>query len=159
MKRSILILVALLVSLAIVGCNQQNTISMANYELSDFEVNNYPDASMAIIGGSVSPKGLSLELNYYGEDEGLTGTWFTLFMFEENEWKALPYIIDGNVTWATIAYVIEKNHSSEMSIDWKWLYGELTSGRYLIVKEFTNHPESGDDDDYYLACEFSFMVS
>jgi len=67
----------------------------------------------------------------------------------------LPYVVEGNIGWTTIAYIVEKNRASEMSIDWEWLYGELPTGRYLIVKEFINHRGPGENDQYYLACEFT----
>lgn len=54
-----------------------------------------------------------------------------------------------------LAYIVEKNHSSEMMVGWEWLYGELPEGRYLIVKQFTNHRAPGDNDNFYLACEFT----
>jgi hypothetical protein len=42
-----------------------------------------------------------------------------------------------------------------MEINWENLYGDLSSGRYLIVKQFDNREEPGEVDMYYLACEFS----
>ena len=156
LRRIILLVVAFLEVIVLFGCNDQNTVvSMKNYELTEFEVNIYSDASMVIVDESVSSKGLSLEFHYYGEYEGLTGTWYTLFLFDENEWDELSYIIDENVGWNSIAFVVEKNRVSEVSIDWEWLYGELPAGRYLIVKKFLNHRGLGENDQYYLACEFT----
>jgi len=138
------------------GCNDHNAvISMKSYELTEYEVNIYSDASMAIVDESVTSKGLSLEFRYGGEDEGLTGTWYALFLYDGNKWNQLPDIVDGDVGWISIAYVVKKNRASELSIDWEWLYGELPAGRYLIVKGFINHRSPGDNDQYYLACEFT----
>jgi len=156
MRRAIFLFVILLEALVLSGCSGQNTVvSMKNYELTEFEVNIYSDAGMVIVDESVTNKGLSLEFHYYGEDEGLTGTWYILFLYDGNEWNKVPDIVDGNIGWTTIAYIVEKNRASELSIDWEWLYGELPTGRYLIVKEFINHRSPGDNDQYYLACEFT----
>jgi len=57
--------------------------------------------------------------------------------------------------WTSEAYIVEKNKTSEMQVNWDWLYGELSTGRYLIVKQFINHREPGDYDIYYLASEFT----
>ncbi len=57
--------------------------------------------------------------------------------------------------WPMIAYIVEKDQASQMSIDWEWLYGDLSTGRYLIVKQFMNRRGPGDYDEYYLACEFT----
>jgi hypothetical protein len=156
MKRIVLLFVAFLVAFVLSGCNNQNTtITMMSYEIAEYEVNNYFDASMLIVTDSITNKGLSLELNYYGKDEGITGPWYTILLYEDNQWNELPYVVDGDVGWNLPAYPVEKNHSYEMAIDWEWLYGELSAGRYLIVKQFTNHRDSGDNDKYYLACEFT----
>lgn len=156
MKKVLVLIVVLLISISLLGCNNQNThTTMLSYELDEYEVNNYSDASMVIVDETISSKGLNLEFYYYGEDQGQTGSWYSLFVYTDNEWNAVSYIIDDNVAWTMIAYIVENNKASEMSIDWEWLYGELSTGRYLIVKEFTNHRGPGDNDNYYLACEFT----
>ncbi|MDA3931199.1 MAG: hypothetical protein PF513_00525 [Tenericutes bacterium] len=131
------------------------TTTMMSYELDEYDVNDYSDASMVISDESITSKGLLLELNYYGEDEGTTGAWFTIFHFKDNDWNELSYIRDGEVNWTMIAYIVEKNQGSQISTNWEWLYGELSTGRYLIVKRFINHLGPGDYDEYYLACEFT----
>jgi hypothetical protein len=156
LRRILILFVVLFEAIVLSGCNDQNTVvSMKNYEVLEYEINTYSDAGMVIVDESVSSKGLSLEFHYYGEDEGVTGTWYTLFLFDGNEWDELSYIIDGNVGWDLIAYIVKKNRASEMSIDWEWLYGELPAGRYLIVKEFINDHGLGENEKHYLACEFT----
>jgi len=156
MKKILVLLVVVFISILLSGCNNENTkITMMSYEIDEYEVNNYSDASMVILDESITSKGLTLEFNYYGEDEGTTGTWYTIFIYEDDEWNELPYIVDGDIFWTMIAYIVEKNQASQMSIDWEWLYGELSAGRYLIVKQFSNHRGPGDFDHYYLACEFT----
>ncbi|MBI9008575.1 MAG: hypothetical protein JEZ05_00965 [Tenericutes bacterium] len=154
MKR-ILLLFVMLVLFALSACNSQNTRTMINYELDEYVVNNYLDASMVIVEESITNKGLTLELRYYGKDEGLTGSWYTLFVYEDSEWNELANIVDGDVAWTMIAYSVEKNRAKEISTDWEWLYGELSIGKYLIIKQFTNHRDAGDNDNYYLGCEFT----
>ncbi len=156
MKKIFVLLAVVFISIALLGCNKQTpTITMMSYEINEYEVNNYSDASMVISDESITSKGLLLEFNYYGEDDGTTGTWYTIFLYEDNEWNELPYIIDGNIGWNLIAYIVEKNQDSKMSINWEWLYGDLLTGRYLIVKQFMNRRGPGDFDNYYLACEFT----
>jgi len=156
MKKIVSLFIVFLVAFVLSGCNSQNTtISMMSYELDEYAVNNYSDASMVILDESITNKGLSLEFNYDGEDKGTVGAWYTIFLYEDNEWNELSYIIDGDIAWNMIAYIVEKNRASELSINWEWLYGELSSGRYLIVEQFTNHRGPGDYDNYYLACEFT----
>jgi len=155
-KRMLLFFFVILEALVFLGCNNQNTyFTMEEYESTPYEVNNYSDAAMVIVEDSVTNTGLTLKLYYYGEDEGTTGTWYTLFVFNGSEWEELPDIADGNVAWYSIAYVVEKNHPCELKINWEWLFGELPPGRYLVVKEFHNSRGPGDYDEYNLACEFT----
>lgn len=155
MKKILVLFVVVFISIALSGCNSQNTITMMSYEIDEYEVNNFSDASMVILDDSISSMGLTLELNYYGEDEGTTGAWYSIYIYEDSNWNELSYAIDDNVMWPMIAYIIEKNHASQMSIDWEWLYGDLSTGRYLIVKQFMDRRGPGDYDEYYLACEFT----
>ena len=156
MKRIILLFVVSLSVIVLLGC-ANTPVTMINYEIEGLVVNNYTDAAMVIVDGSVTNTGLAIELYYYGEDEGMTGTWYSLYIYDNNEWNELPYIVDGNVAWATIAYMVEKNHAAEMKVDWEWLYGQLSPGRYLILKGFMNFREAGDYDNYVLACEFTLQ--
>jgi hypothetical protein len=157
MKKILIFLIALLLTIIFTGCNNQNTISMISYEIDEYEVNDYSDANMTIIEETISNKELTIELNYFGKDEGRTGAWYTIFVYEENEWNEMSYIIDGNIGWVMIAYIVKNNQASQMSINWEWLYGELSTGRYLIVKQFTNYRGPDDFDNYYLACEFTII--
>jgi len=138
------------------GCvSQNNVISMMDYEINGYEVNNYANASMEVVDSSISNQGLTVLFNYSGDNNGSTGSWFSLFYYEDNVWKDPQYIVDEDVMWTSEAYIVEKNKTSEMQVNWDWLYGELSTGRYLIVKQFINHREPGDYDIYYLASEFT----
>jgi len=140
------------------GCTNQNTyFTMGDFEMTPVEVNNYSDAAMVIVEDSVTSTGLTLKFYYYGEDEGTTGAWFSLLVFDGNEWKVVPDIVDEDVAWIQLAYVVRKNHPYEMELKWEWLYGKLSPGRYLVVKEFHNSRGPGDYDEYNLACEFTIQ--
>ena len=45
--------------------------------------------------------------------------------------------------------------STEFEIDWKWLYGELPSGKYRLVKEFMHLRKAGDYDTADFIVEFT----
>ncbi|TWH55848.1 hypothetical protein DesLBE_0021 [Desulfitobacterium sp. LBE] len=48
-----------------------------------------------------------------------------------------------------------RSESTGISIDWGWLYGELESGDYRIVKDISDFRGTGDYEKYYLTAEFS----
>ncbi len=158
MKKSILFLIVVLLSIVLNGCDRENmTVTTMSYELDGFIVNDYSDANMIILEDSVSSTGLSLEFRYYGDDEGAYGSWYTIFVYENDEWNELAYVVEGDVNWNLMAYIVEKNKTKEEQVQWEWLYGELPSGKYLIVKEFANHIGDGENDKYYLACDFTIQ--
>jgi hypothetical protein len=156
MKKISIIFVLFMTLFTFLGCvSQNNVISMMDYEINGYEVNNYANASMEVVDSSISNQGLTVLFNYSGDNNGSTGSWFSLFYYEDNVWKDPQYIVDEDVMWTSEAYIVEKNKTSEMQVNWDWLYGELSTGRYLIVKQFINHREPGDYDIYYLASEFT----
>jgi hypothetical protein len=154
MKKIMLIIFSLIISVAFLGCDSKR-IATSSYDVDGYEVNDYDDATLSVIEDTVSSKGLTIELNYYGEDEGTTGAWYALYIYEDDKWNELEYITDENIAWVMIAYIVKRNVPSQMEINWENLYGDLSSGRYLIVKQFNNREKPGEVDMYYLACEFS----
>lgn len=154
MKKILVVILSLLFVITFTGCDK-NSISTLDYDIDGYEVNEYDDANMIILEDTISSTGLTIELNYYGKDEGTTGAWYSLYVYEENKWQELEYINDENRAWIMIAYIVKKNQSNQMSINWENLYGDLSSGKYLLVKEFHNRKGPGDFDIYYLACDFT----
>lgn len=156
MKKLILIFALFSISITLTGCdNDYTTISMLNYEIEGLEVNDFSHASMIIIEDSITDKGLTIHINYSGDNECFTGSPFILYYYEDSKWNEVSYIVDGPILWTEEAYIIEKNQPREILVNWEWLYGTLQVGRYLIVKQITDYVSSDDRDTYYLACEFS----
>ena len=154
MKRLILLMLSLIMTVLIVGCDN-NPVSTLSYDVSGYEVNVYDDATMTVLEDTVSSTGVTVELNYYGEDEGSTGAWYSLYVYEDDKWNELEYITEENIAWIMIAYIVKQDQPSQMSLNWEELYGELSAGRYLVLKQFYNHESPGEPEEYYLACEFS----
>ena len=77
-----------------------------------------------------------------------TGSWYILENWtQENGWKQMPYIIDGEIGWNDIAWIISMEDTVEWEVNWEWLYGELPAGKYRIGKIITDFRESGDYDE------------
>lgn len=49
-----------------------------------------------------------------------------------------------------MAYIVDKNNEVKFTIDWKWLYGELPSGSYRILKQVNNQ---------YISAEFNLATT
>lgn len=52
------------------------------------------------------------------------------------------------------AYGLHENYVTRWKVDWTRFYGQLPSGRYRYVKEFTDFHGSGDYDDVDFYAEF-----
>ena len=52
--------------------------------------------------------------------------------------------------WEDIAYYIKLNDITPLEVEWKWLYGELSSGYYRMTKEISNRNDNSSfDKDLY----------
>ena len=82
-----------------------------------------------------------------------TGSWYILENWtKEYGWKQMPYIIDGEIGWNDIAWIIPLEDTIEWEVNWEWLYG--ASGKYRIGKSITDFRQSGDFDNATYYAEF-----
>lgn len=92
-----------------------------------------------------------------GEPTGelYTGSWYILENWtQENGWTEMPYIIDGEIGWTQEAWIIPMNNTCEWEVNWEWLYGKLSVGKYRIGKEITDFRATGDYDEAIYFVEF-----
>ena len=66
----------------------------------------------------------------------------------------MPYVIDGEIGWNDVAWIISMDDTTEMEVNWEWLYGKLPTGKYRIGKEITDFRSSGDFDTAIYYAEF-----
>lgn len=78
----------------------------------------------------------------FGED-------YKLQKLVNDSWESIPYINDTNWAFKAIAIMLSPNASSDKSINWEYMYGELTNGTYCIVKDFFVNGSRCE-----VACEF-----
>lgn len=85
-----------------------------------------------------------------------TGSWYILECWtQENGWKEMPYVIEGEIGWTSEAWMIPKNGTCEWEINWEWLYGTIPEGKYRIGKELMDFRGPGDFDKAIYFVEFS----
>ena len=84
-----------------------------------------------------------------------TGSWYILESWtQEDGWKEVSYVIDGEIGWNDIAWIIPMEDTLELEVNWEWLYGKLPDGKYRIGKSITDFRESGDYDTATYFAEF-----
>ena len=84
-----------------------------------------------------------------------TGSWYILENWtQENGWKEMPYVIDGEIGWTAEAWMIPRDNSCEWEVKWEWLYGQVPAGKYRIGKEIMDFRGPGDYDKAIYYVEF-----
>ena len=76
---------------------------------------------------------------------------------QENGWKEMPYVIDGEIGWTAEAWIIPKEDTVEWEVNWEWLYGELPTGKYRIGKEIMDFRASGNYDKAVYFAQFNIQ--
>ena len=110
---------------------------------------------------SVTPSGLTVYFRQYDkrDTEELTyGEGYQLERFNGTDWEEVPQIID-NGAFNDIGYILPSEGESEIEINWEWLYGMLSPGKYRITKTIVDVRKVGNNPLYFLKSEFLIMDS
>lgn len=84
-----------------------------------------------------------------------TGSWFIIENWtEENGWKEMPYVVEGDIAWTEEAWMITTDDICEWDINWEYLYGAIPEGKYRIGKEIMDFRGPGDFDKAIYYAEF-----
>ena len=84
-----------------------------------------------------------------------TGSWFIIENWtEENGWKEMPYVVEGDIAWTEEAWMINTDDVCEWDINWEYLYGAIPEGKYRIGKEIMDFRGPGDFDKAIYYAEF-----
>ena len=106
----------------------------------------------------ITPTGITITCTQSGGNptgELQTGSWYILETWtREYGWKQMPYIIEGEIGWNDIAWMIPIEDSVEWEVNWEWLYGAIPSGKYRIGKSITDFRDTGDFDTATYYAEF-----
>lgn len=109
----------------------------------------------------ITTKGLTITCTQSGGEstgELQTGSWYILEQWtQENGWKEIPYIVEGEFAWTAEAWMIPKNEVCEWEVNWEWLYGQIPAGKYRIGKEIMDFRGTGDFDKTIYFVEFSLI--
>lgn len=116
----------------------------------------FPDWGIALSAENVTASGLTLVCTQSGGKLSgtlQTGSEYKLIVLENGMWNDVPTILE-EYGWNSIAYLIENERSTNFEINWEWLYGELPTGTYRLVKSFTDFRGTGEYDSANYWMEF-----
>jgi len=137
------------------------TVSNQPAETTDLEptihetVNNFKGVIMSVKGGTASPTSLIIAFRNNSSSQCIYGECFWLEKKINGRWYQVPVVIDGNYAFNSIGHNLASGDYVEWAVDWDWLYGNLHTGEYRIVKDILDFRGSGDYVAYYLAAEFT----
>ncbi len=107
---------------------------------------------------NVTSTGMTLVIAQSGgnlKGELNTGTPYELSVWNGKFWERQPYREGvGDVAWNMPAYNIPAGSEREFEINWEWLYGELSLGKYRISKEIMDFRAGADYDEHTYYLEF-----
>ena len=81
-----------------------------------------------------------------------TGSEYWLEKNENGNWMEVK--TQSEAVWDMMAYLIPSNTTTEWTVDWSWLYGELSTGTYRISKTIVDFKESGASESQMYSAEF-----
>ena len=129
--------------------NLNSTVSTENlnYEIDIPEIERSKDkVKMTIKEGTLTKNGATVIIHDENEIPYNYDEWYLIYKMEGSEWK-LVEPIDPDAIISELAQISDPNiHEIKFDIDWSKDFGELESGRYMLVKEL------GQD---YITVEFS----
>ena len=129
MKKYISLVLALLCAVVLfVGCSNKSSYQTTEIENVNIRISNISSAGATVIITDTNDKPFE-----YGE-------WYKIEKEINGKWCEIKTIIDS-YGFSEVGYLLEensKNKEIKFDIDWKWLYGELPSGKYRLLKQVNN---------------------
>jgi len=122
----------------------------------------FPDWGLTLSVENVTSTGLTLVVTQSGGNPTgeflMTGEPYRLFTLVDGTWEVveelpLPEGVDGRA-WNSIGYPISKGETREFEINWEWMFGELPSGTYRLIKNFMDFRETANYDSADFWVEF-----
>lgn len=79
---------------------------------------------------------------------------FALEVQKDGIWEAVPVVLEGEAAFHDVAHILALGQSTEMDLNWEWLYGMLPAGEYRIKKEILDFRGTGDYDKHTVYAHF-----
>lgn len=141
------------------GYSIADTVTSAETPATD---EGFPDWGLTLVVENVTSTGLTLVVTQEGGNptgELNTGEPYRLIVLTDGTWKKveelpLPEGVDGR-GWNSMAYILPKGETRKFDINWEWMFGELPSGTYRLIKEFMDFRGTADYDTFEYWVEFN----
>ncbi len=139
------------------GASVADVLQMASVE-ADTAAYSQSDIGIEMTAENVTSTGLTVVFEQNGGSitgELNTGTPYYLEKYEEEQWNGVAQLPQQHdIAWNSNSYIINENSKTELDVDWEWLYGNLSEGKYRIGKEIMDFRAPGDYDTHTYYAEF-----
>ena len=152
MKNFLTLILALALTVSLVACGAENNNAQDDTTGAESWAK---DWGITLSVREVSPTGLTLVCTQSGgiaEGSLETGSAYTIEKNENGNWVEVKP--QSEPVWDMMAHLITRNDTIEWTIDWSWLYGELSPGTYRIGKTVVDFKESGASESQIFFAEF-----
>jgi len=149
MKRIFLLILIVFMISTLSGCGKKPTGKLSTYKVTNDKV------AISVKKDTVTKKGLTLVMENKTDERFNYGAEYHLEKKYNKKW----YIIEpkDKIIFTQMAYEVEPRQTKEIKFDWEYGYGELSKGKYRIVKYMYKLSDAPIDDSKrtFVAAEFT----
>lgn len=133
---------------------KQNTSTQETLAKSDMPGDVLEGVTLSISQKDISNTGVKAEFFNSTEKNVEVGRWFMLKEYVNGEWKDVEYITE-DVSFTDEAYIIKSSETREMDYDWTYIYGDLPSGKYVLITKVIDFVAANNYTTYYASACFT----
>ena len=156
MKKFLSMILVLMLVLSFAACGADNGVDNGTGNgTTDGAESWAEDWGITLSVKNVNSTGLTLICKQSGgiaEGSLETGRAYTIEKYENGVWVDVK--AQAEPVWDMMSHLIPRNDTIEWTVDWSWLYGELSPGTYRIGKTIMDFKESGAAKSQFYSAEF-----
>ena len=135
------------------GSNETVTLEKPYY--AEFEIVDSCGVTLTVKNVTSESLTIICEQNGSVEAELLSGSFYAIQKFVEDSWVDVEYLPhEYDIVWTAEGWMIPENSKVEWQVNWAWLYGQLSPGKYRIGKNIMYFRGTGDYDQKMYYAEF-----
>ena len=152
MIQLLVIILLLLGALTLSGTTNEASPELEPTQYSNVDA--LPGLTMTVVAETINPTGVTVLFENEMDTEFTYGQEYVLETQIDGKWYQVPIATGVDYAFESIGYILAPNESAELAVDWEWLFGEIDSGEYRIVKEILDVAAPGDYESFPLSAEF-----
>ena len=126
-----------------------------NEEINKEEIS---DVVMTIKEGTLTNTGVTIILKNNTDDEYVYGPDYYVEKYDDGSWKQASTLTGDPLSWNAIAYSLKANDSVELTLNFKLSYGELSEGKYRVIKRVSKEEDRPITEDKVIKLSVEFEI-